>query len=182
VNAPAASEPPAVADLKGRRQLLVEDRTLTGRAWSRAYAAVVDEWLTGLFAQATEGDDRNLALLAVGGYGSGEMAPGSDVDLLLVTGRRQPIGPIAEALWYPIWDQGVSLDHSVRTPREIATTSDEDLKVALGLLSARVVAGDQAFGEDVVAKVLDQCCPWWMPTFGPATTSTATWLSCSSPT
>jgi [protein-PII] uridylyltransferase len=163
---PTAPEPTAatdepqgpldVTDLKGRRQALVEDRTLTGQAWSRTYAAAVDQWLTAIFAQATEGDDTKLALLAVGGYGSGEMAPGSDLDLLLVTDRRKPIGPVAEALWYPIWDQGVSLDHSVRTPKEIAGASDDDLKVALGLLSARVVTGDRAFGDQVVAKVLDQ--------------------------
>ncbi|MBO0692317.1 MAG: hypothetical protein J2P58_05425, partial [Acidimicrobiaceae bacterium] len=143
-------------DFKGRRQALLDDRELTGEPWCRAYAGVVDQWINALFKQATGGDEKNLVLLAVGGHGFGEMAPGSDLDLLLVTGRRAPIARVAEALWYPIWDRGVPLDHSVRTPREILSMADADLKVSLGLLTARVVAGDTAFGATVLGRIVEQ--------------------------
>ncbi|MCL2393686.1 MAG: [protein-PII] uridylyltransferase [Acidimicrobiaceae bacterium] len=152
--APAGSLP--LTDFKGRRQALLDDRGLTGEPWCRAYAEVVDQWINALFEQATGGDQHSLALLAVGGHGFGEMAPGSDLDLLLVTGRRKPIGKVAEALWYPIWDQGVSLDHSVRTPKEILSMADADLKVALGLLTARVVAGDSDLGASVLGRIVEQ--------------------------
>lgn len=153
---PASAAALPATDFKGRRQALLDDHALSGQTWCRAYAVVVDQWLNALFEQATGGDHHDLALLAVGGHGFGEMAPGSDLDLLLVTGRRRPIGAVAEALWYPIWDQGVSLDHSVRAPREILSMADADLKVALGLLTARVVAGDATFGDSVLGRVLEQ--------------------------
>ncbi|OSC62522.1 hypothetical protein B5180_34455, partial [Streptomyces sp. BF-3] len=49
---------------------------------------------------------------------------------------------LADAVWYPVWDLGLALDHSVRTPGEARKTAGEDLKVQLGLLDARPVAGD----------------------------------------
>lgn len=52
------------------------------------------------------------------------------------------VAQIADRVWYPIWDAGLSLDHSVRTPAEAVAAAREDLKVALGLLDARHVAGD----------------------------------------
>jgi [protein-PII] uridylyltransferase len=163
VTLPDQSPPPGAGvaalpatDFKGRRQALLDDQALTGEPWCRAYAAIVDQWLGALFEQATDGDVQKLALLAVGGHGFGEMAPGSDLDLLLVTGRHKSIARVAEALWYPIWDRGVPLDHSVRTPKEILSVADADLKVALGLLTARVVAGDATFGASVLSRIVEQ--------------------------
>ncbi len=143
-------------DLRGRRQVLVDDRTTTGTQWSRRYAGVVDEWLRAVFETATGGDHRGVALLAVGGYGLAELAPGSDLDLLLVVDRRGPVRPLAEALWYPIWNENVDLDHSVRSPKQVRQAADGDLKVALGLLTARSVAGDPALGAQVIGAALDQ--------------------------
>src|SRR5207302_11213421 len=55
--------------------------------------------------------------------------------------------------WYPVWDAGFHLDHSVRTPKEIAAMAAKDLKVALGLLTARSVAGDTALAERALGTV-----------------------------
>jgi [protein-PII] uridylyltransferase len=144
-----------VPTLRSRHDDLVADRSLTGTAWCVRYAEVCDEWLGQLFAEVSAGDDRDLVLLAVGGYGVGQLAPGSDLDLLLVHDRKGRIADVADGLWYPIWDEGVHLDHSVRNRKEVRSAVDGDLKVALGLLTARPVAGDRDLAAKVIASALD---------------------------
>jgi len=133
----------------------LEDRSLTGSAWCERYAGVWDGWLGSLLAEAAGGEPSGLTLLAVGGYGRRSLAPGSDVDLVLVHDGKRKIGAIADALWYPIWDTGVSLDHSVRTVKEVRSAMESDIKVALGLLDGRRVAGDEKLAQAVLAKGLD---------------------------
>ena len=130
---------------------MLADRTLTGSAFCRAHAALVESWLVDLL-----GEERGVCLLAVGGLGRRELCPYSDVDLVLLHGGRKDVGKVAERLWYPIWDSGLSFDHSVRTPKEALRVADDDLKAALGLLDARVIAGDPALGDEVLGKVRDQ--------------------------
>jgi [protein-PII] uridylyltransferase len=93
-----------------------------------------------------------VALVAVGGYGRGDLAPWSDLDVVLVHAGRKDVKSVADRVWYPIWDAGVSLDHSVRTVKEALAVAGDDLKAALGLLDARVVAGDASLGEELAAK------------------------------
>ena len=81
------------------------------------------------------------ALVAVGGYGRAELAPYSDLDVVLVSDEGVDLGAVAEKVWYPIWDSGSQLDHSVRTLPEMVTAAD-DLRVASGLLDIRHLAGD----------------------------------------
>ncbi|WP_250563448.1 [protein-PII] uridylyltransferase [Sphaerisporangium fuscum] len=83
-----------------------------------------------------------LALVAVGSHGRGELAPGSDLDLVLIHSGQDDIARIADRIWYPIWDSGIGLDHSVRTVDEVAKVAREDLKAVLGLIQARHVTGD----------------------------------------
>lgn len=146
---------PPVPTLRSRHDDLVADRSLTGTAWCVRYAAACDDWLGELFHEVTAGDDRDLALLAVGGYGVGQLAPGSDLDLLLVHDRKGRIADVADGLWYPIWDEGVHLDHSVRNRKELRSAVDSDLKVALGLLTARCIVGDGDLAAKVIASALD---------------------------
>ncbi|KQZ18136.1 protein-PII uridylyltransferase [Streptomyces sp. Root55] len=114
--------------------------------YAAALARLTDDWLTALFtAAAEESGVRGAALVAVGGYGRGELSPRSDLDLLLLHDGSADAGAIAslaDRIWYPVWDLGLALDHSVRTPGEARGTAGEDLKVQLGLLDARPVAGD----------------------------------------
>ncbi|MEU6386433.1 [protein-PII] uridylyltransferase [Streptomyces bauhiniae] len=109
-----------------------------------ALAGLTDDWLTGLFTAAAGPSSKGIALVAVGGYGRGELSPRSDLDLLLLHDGGDPaaVAALADRLWYPVWDLGISLDHSVRTPAEARKTAGEDLKVQLGLLDARHLAGD----------------------------------------
>lgn len=111
-----------------------------------ALAGLTDDWLTGLFTAAAPAGPsfKGVSLVAVGGYGRGELSPRSDLDLLLLHDGSDPaaVAALADRLWYPVWDLGISLDHSVRTPAEARKTAGEDLKVQLGLLDARHLAGD----------------------------------------
>ncbi|MFD5427914.1 [protein-PII] uridylyltransferase [Streptomyces sp. NPDC127084] len=111
-----------------------------------ALARLTDDWLSALFTRAARDSGvRGAALIAVGGYGRGELSPRSDLDLLLLHDGSADAGQIsslADRIWYPVWDLGVALDHSVRTADEARKTAGDDLKVQLGLLDARGVAGD----------------------------------------
>jgi len=88
------------------------------------------------------GAEPGVALVAVGGYGRKELLPGSDLDVLLLHDGRDGIARIADRIWYPVWDSGARLDHAVRTVPQARRVARNDLKVALGLLYARHVAGD----------------------------------------
>jgi [protein-PII] uridylyltransferase len=142
--------------LRAERAALLDNLALTGTEWCRRYAESADAWLRRVFARATGGDDKGVVLLAVGGYGWGELAPGSDLDLLLVHDRKGRIKPVADAMWYPVWDTGLHLDQSVRTTKEVRAAMDADIKVALGLLDARRVAGDAHLADAVLRRVLEQ--------------------------
>ena len=98
------------------------------------------------------GEEGKVALVAVGGYGRSELCPGSDLDVILIHEGRRDIKQVADRIWYPIWDEGVGLDHSVRTLKEVLRVAEDDLKVALGLLDARLVAGDAALAATVVER------------------------------
>ncbi|MEV7187694.1 [protein-PII] uridylyltransferase [Kitasatospora sp. NPDC093102] len=122
-----------------------------GRPRRRALARLTDDWLAGLLAAA--GAPPGVALVAVGGYGRGELSPRSDLDVLLLHD-----GPVArelpERIWYPVWDAGAKLDHAVRTVAQARTVAAGDLKAQLGLLDARHLAGDRALTDALRSAVL----------------------------
>ena len=105
-----------------------------------------DAWLASLL-----GDEPGVALVGVGSLGRREMCPGSDLDVVLLHSGRGDVAAVAERVWYPIWDAGRALDHSVRTVPECVAV--EDLKAVLGLLDARHVAGDAALTAALVTSV-----------------------------
>jgi [protein-PII] uridylyltransferase len=146
---------PAVS-LRDRRQILLDRGDLGGDDFCHAYARVADEWLTELFERATDGDSRGIALVAVGGYGRGELCPYSDLDVVLVHRNRRGISSMADRIWYPVWDEGISLDHSVRRPSEALELAGSDLRVALGLLDARVICGDPKVAASVIEGARDR--------------------------
>src|SRR2546421_11990531 len=94
-----------------------------GAAASDQRAAARDAWLAGLLPPVP-----GVALAAVGGLGRRECAPHGDVDLVLLhegradnlrlAGPAHDIAELAQAIWYPIWDARIGLDHSVRTVAE----------------------------------------------------------------
>ncbi|MEU6588045.1 [protein-PII] uridylyltransferase [Streptomyces sp. NPDC046881] len=127
------------------RLRLLTEGARSGPSRRSALSELTDDWLAGLFGAAA-GAAHGVSLVAVGGYGRGELSPRSDLDLVLLHDGSDPaaVAALADRIWYPVWDLGLSLDHSVRTPAEARNTAGEDLKVHLGLLDARHLAGDAA--------------------------------------
>ncbi|MEU7567291.1 [protein-PII] uridylyltransferase [Streptomyces fradiae] len=137
------------------RLRLLQEETRPGPPRRAALARLTDDWLAALHAAASP--PPGTALVAVGGYGRGELSPRSDLDLLLLHDGTAPpaaVAALADRLWYPVWDLGLALDHSVRTPAEARATAAADLKAHLGLLDARPVAGDRALAAGLRAAVL----------------------------
>ncbi|MGW3122604.1 [protein-PII] uridylyltransferase [Streptomyces sp. NPDC001107] len=134
---------------------LLTEGAQSGPPRRTALSKLTDDWLTGLFAAGAEGL-RGVSLVAVGGYGRGELSPRSDLDLLLLHDGGDPkaVAALADRIWYPVWDLGLALDHSVRTPAEARKTAGEDLKVQLGLLDARHIAGDLGLTAGLRTAVL----------------------------
>lgn len=92
---------------------------------------------------------RGLALMAVGGFGRRELYPHSDVDLLLLV-ERPPAGTAQEAIaafLRVLWDSGLRLSHSVRTPRECFEFQDQNIELHISLLDRRLLAGDRPLYE-----------------------------------
>ncbi|WP_025618678.1 [protein-PII] uridylyltransferase [Salinispora cortesiana] len=116
-----------------------------------ARAASIDGWLAGLLP-GREG----VALVAVGGLGRRQCAPYGDLDLLLLHADVPEVDELAAGIWYPVWDAGLRLDHSVRTVPEAHAVAQDDVRVALGLLDARFVAGDEALADQLVRSAADQ--------------------------
>ncbi|NGO11227.1 [protein-PII] uridylyltransferase [Streptomyces sp. HC44] len=138
------------------RLRLLQEGARSGPPRRAALAELTDDWLSGLFDAGAAGL-RGVSLIAVGGYGRGELSPRSDLDLLLLhDGSADPdaVAALADRIWYPVWDLGLALDHSVRTPAEARKTAGEDLKVQLGLLDARHLAGDLGLTAGLRTAVL----------------------------
>ncbi|MDQ6687750.1 MAG: [protein-PII] uridylyltransferase [Actinomycetota bacterium] len=97
-----------------------------------------------------------VALVAVGGYGRQELAPYSDLDLVLVHDAEVALGEWAGQLWYPLWDSGTNIDHSVRSGTQMLEQATTDLRVALGMLDVRHLAGDPNLTLRLRTAVLTQ--------------------------
>ncbi len=137
----------AAGELRAARAALLGDG-LAGRPLRDAFVDLYDGWLADVLTAAA-GPDPDVALVAVGGLGRREPAPYSDLDLVLLHRGRQGVKAVADAVWYPVWDAGVGLDHSVRTVAEALAVGRDDLKAALGLLELRHLAGDRALSAEL---------------------------------
>lgn len=92
------------------------------------------------------GETRDAALVAVGGYGRQELHPASDVDILILVDPQADdrLAPHFEGLVTYLWDLGLEVGHSVRTPEECAREAAGDVTIMTNLIEARHLAGDPA--------------------------------------
>ena len=123
-----------------------------------------DRFLSQLFHKAIQdlGEaelGKEIALAAVGGYGRGELSPGSDLDILFIHSGRvssEKLKALVNEVLYPLWDTK-SVDHSVRTRSETRDAAISDLRVATGLLDIRLITGN----ADLVANVQSDALELW---------------------
>ena len=134
--------------MASRREVL-ENQSLRGVRLARELSQATDEWLLELWSGAAVGLTKRASLVAVGGYGRGELAPSSDLDLVLLHDGAKNIDDVAAKLWYPIWDAGVKLGHSVTTVKQLIELSRTELDSATANLSARHIAGDATLTEEL---------------------------------
>lgn len=128
---------------KGRWEL---GRTVAGRL-----SGQLDRCLVELFAQlrVPTGD---VALVALGGYGRGDLCLESDVDLLLVYRGDVP-ADLAQALLYPLWDAKLSVGHAVRNQKEVIRSGRESVESLTSMLTGRFLTGDRSVWEDALEGV-----------------------------
>ena len=105
-----------------------------------------------------------LALVAIGGYGRGELNPHSDIDFMFlhagqVVGGNKPLpylSRIVDGILYPLWDLGLKVGHSVRSLDDCVNVAGSDMQSKTSLIEARLIAGDaklfEKFQKTLVAK------------------------------
>lgn len=158
----AESDQAQPASLRAARDLLLEDLDCRGKDFCRAYTAAVDSHLKSLFDAAIEKwavinketSSKDIALIALGGYGRGEMSPESDLDIQLLYSDdyRRDIEDLAREMWYPLWDENLKLGNSVGSLNDITLLARHELNTATTLLSVRHVAGDPKVTRKLRAK------------------------------
>lgn len=104
-----------------------------------------------VFRQGVPTTGEKLSLLAMGGYGRGELAPGSDLDLLfLLPYKKTPFTEnLIEYMLYVLWDLGFKVGHAVRTVDENLKQAMADMTIRTALLESRWLWGDQALAADL---------------------------------
>ncbi|OYX15308.1 MAG: [protein-PII] uridylyltransferase [Rhizobiales bacterium 32-66-8] len=95
-----------------------------------------------------------MAVVAVGGYGRGMMAPGSDTDILFVLPYKQTAWgeSVAEAMLYMLWDLGLKVGHATRSVDECLRQARGDVTIRTAILEARFLVGDRALFEDLEVR------------------------------
>ena len=150
-----------IAEARGRAEaMLMADGG--GTACAARLSHLMDEVIRALYAFAADHvyHTRNpsaaerMAVVAVGGYGRGTLAPGSDIDLLFVLPYKQtPWGEqIVEYILYVLWDLGLKVGHATRNLDECMRLSRTDVTIRTSILEARFVTGDEAIYEALVAR------------------------------
>ena len=162
----------AIEILKGalfRGRMIAKERLENGASGletARLLAAVTDEVITALYdfttthvfraRNPTEGE--RLALLAVGGYGRGALAPFSDIDLLFLRPYKQTahVESVIEFMLYALWDLGFKVGHASRTIDECVRLSREDVTIRTSILEARRLTGDEALAQQLTKRFRDE--------------------------
>src|SRR5262245_17522036 len=137
----------------------------------RARAAVLDSLIRHILeaVQQNVKDDKGtlapLALVAIGGYGRGELNPFSDIDIMflhsgdLVSGNKPKpyMAALMDGLLYTLWDVGLKVGHSVRSVEDCVRIANTDMQSKTSLIEARLVTGDKALFDQMQRAVLAKC-------------------------
>ena len=151
---------------QGRRHAerrLLEDRR--GLACARFLAQLTDEMIAAFFrlARRIHDPEGNAAgdipsVLAVGGYGRGALAPGSDIDLLFLLPDKSGghHKRITEFILYMLWDLKLKVGHASRTISEALSLAKEDATILTATLEARYICGDERLYAELARRFRDE--------------------------
>jgi [protein-PII] uridylyltransferase len=143
--------------LRSGRDALVLDSEQRGADFGAKLSDLVDVCLADVLERS---GDAKCAIVALGSYARRALCPGSDIDVLLVLPapsrlkKRNDFRPLAERLWYPLWDAGFVTGHGARTVKDSVALATEDLDARTALLEIRHVAGNQTLSADLATTML----------------------------
>lgn len=145
----STSQSKALKTLDRKRRDLFKD---PGPVFCRLHAEAFDRYFA---ARLSEVPSRRIpfALVAVGGYGRSELCPRSDIDALILYKESVPeeAKPLAQDIFFPLWDLGADLGHGVRAVGECLDLAGRDWQVFASLLDSRFLAGSREVFEDFIA-------------------------------
>ncbi len=140
-----------------------EQGRIDGLETARLIASAHDLMIEGIFRivttqiiiaeNPTEGE--HMAVCAVGGYGRGEMAPGSDLDLLFLQAHKKGTAytdSVTEYMLYMLWDLGLKVGHSIRTVDQCLKLAKTDQTILTALLDLRFICGDENLARDLYTR------------------------------
>ena len=134
------------------------DGTACARELSNAQDELIrciyDYAVAHIYRATNPSDAERLSIVAVGGYGRGTLAPGSDIDLLFLLPYKQTAWgeSVIEFLLYTLWDLGFKVGHATRTVTECIRLSLTDSTIETSILEARYIWGDRPLYEDLVER------------------------------
>jgi [protein-PII] uridylyltransferase len=139
-----------------------------GREICARRAELVDVLLRYVFGAASSAAARGngeaeapLALIALGGYGRGELNPFSDVDVMLLHQQRAEVSPHLEEMvnqiLYLLWDSGFKVGHSTRSIKEAIAQANSDMRTKTAMLEARFLAGNTELATEFREQFRSKC-------------------------
>jgi [protein-PII] uridylyltransferase len=141
------------------RQLLEDG---SGRDCAEGLSALMDSIIAllyeiaagSLYRSDNPSSSERMAVVAVGGYGRGLLAPGSDIDLLFLLPYKQTAWgeSVAEAILYPLWDMGLKVGHATRSVDECIRQARADMTIRTTILEARHIIGDTALTGELAQR------------------------------
>ena len=152
----------ALAEGRAELQRRLRENPAKGLELAGAQAFLVDQLLrllfdavvTDLYPATNRTSSERLTLVAVGGYGRGQMAPFSDIDLLFLTPWKQTAWgeQVIETMLYMLWDMGLKVGHATRSLDDMVRMAKADVTIRTALLESRYVWGDQPLYEEATQR------------------------------
>jgi [protein-PII] uridylyltransferase len=149
---------------KGREEIAkrLQEQPTNGHSCAAAQSYLVDQLVriiydyavTHVYPENNRTSGERMALAAVGGYGRGEMAPHSDVDIAFLTPMRKNswVEQVTEAILYVLWDLGLKVGQSSRSLDEVVRMCKDDLTIRTAMLECRFVWGDKALYDEAALR------------------------------
>jgi [protein-PII] uridylyltransferase len=136
----------------------IETATLLSGVTDEVISALYDFTTVHIFRARNPTEGERMAVMAVGGYGRGALAPFSDIDLLFLRPYKQTahIESVIEFMLYALWDLGFKVGHASRTVDESIKLAREDFTIRTSLLEARRLTGDQTLSETLKKRFRDE--------------------------